>query len=216
MAVLCAYIISSRRDIYPSDMLIKNAILQRIVSGEIDLAYRRWKRPTVKAGGTLRTAVGELAIDDVTTVIVDAITEAEARRAGYNDLEELKAELSKRPDRDVFRVALRYQGDDQRTRLRNDDTLSDPEYAEIVNRIGRLGKASHIQDLSLTVLKWIEEWPESRAQDLSDEIGVEKPRLKNHIRKLKELGLTESKQTGYRLSARGQRVLRFAETNGKA
>lgn len=197
-------------------MLIKHTILNRTVAGEIDLAYRRWKRPTVKAGGTLRTAVGELAIDDVTTVAVDTITEAEARRAGYTDLEELKVELSKRPKGNIARVALRYQGYDQRTKLRNDDSLSYTECAEIIERIGRIGEAIPIPDLSLTVLKWIEAWPERRAQDLSDEIGVEKPKLKNHIRKLKELGLTESKQTGYRLSARGQRVLRFARTNDKA
>ena len=196
-------------------MLIKHAILQRIVAGEIDLAYRRWKRPTVKAGGTLRTAVGELAIDDVTTVTVDAITEAEARRAGYTDLEELKAELSKRPEGNLVRVALRYQGDDQRTKLRNDATLSDLECAEVIERIGRLGKSIPIPDLSLTILRWIEAWPERRAQDLADEIGADKAKLKNHIRKLKELGLTESKQTGYQLSARGQRVLRFAGTEGR-
>lgn len=194
-------------------MLIKQAILQRIVTGELDLAYRRWKRPTVKAGGTLRTAVGELAIDDVTTVTVDAITEPEARRAGYTNLEELKVELSKRPEGKLVRVVLRYQGDDQRTKLRNDGTLSDAECAQIIERIGRLGKAIPIPDLSLTILSWIGAWPERRAQDLSDEIGLEKPKLKNHIRKLKELGLTESKQTGYCLSVRGQRVLRYISTN---
>ena len=36
-----------------------------------------------------------------------------------------------------------------------------------------------IADLSLNVLTWIEEWPERRAQDLVDEIGMEKSKLKN-------------------------------------
>ncbi|MEM8823255.1 MAG: ArsR family transcriptional regulator, partial [Pseudomonadota bacterium] len=57
---------------------------------------------------------------------------------------------------------------------------------------------------------------ERRAQDLADEIGLEKPKLKSHIRKLKELGLTESKQTGYKLSKRGQRVLLFATASDAA
>lgn len=46
-------------------MLLKNSILKRIKAGEITLAFRKWKRPTVKTGGTLRTSVGVLAIDRV-------------------------------------------------------------------------------------------------------------------------------------------------------
>ena len=44
-------------------MLIRRAHLERIVCGDIDLAFRRWRRPTVKAGGTLTTGAGVLAID---------------------------------------------------------------------------------------------------------------------------------------------------------
>ncbi|WP_171182048.1 ASCH domain-containing protein [Ruegeria sp. HKCCD8929] len=193
-------------------MLIKRAILDRIVSGEIDLAFRRWKRPTVKSGGQLRTAVGELAIQDVSIVLMSSITNEDARRAGYESIQGLQAELSQRSGGDVFRISLRYQGDDRREQLRKDDDISDAECAEIVRRIKRIGKMAPVQDLSVTVLKWIEQWPERRAQDLADEIGLERPKLKNHVRKLKELGLTESMQTGYRLSARGRRVLLFART----
>ena len=42
-------------------MLLKRETLEGIASGEITLAFRRWKRPTVKAGGRLRTRIGELA-----------------------------------------------------------------------------------------------------------------------------------------------------------
>ena len=37
-------------------MLIRRADLDRIASGEVTLAFRRWRRPTVKAGGTLPCA----------------------------------------------------------------------------------------------------------------------------------------------------------------
>lgn len=63
--------------------------------------------------------------------------------------------------------------------------------------------------LSLKILTWIAAWPERRAQDLSDEIKIDKPRLKAHVRRLKELGLTESMHTGYRLSARGRRLMAY-------
>ena len=38
-------------------MLIKLEVLEKIKSGEITLQFRRWRRRTVKAGGTLKTKV---------------------------------------------------------------------------------------------------------------------------------------------------------------
>ena len=46
-------------------MLIRHETLRRIASGEVDTVFRRQRRPTVKAGGTLRTMIGMLAIDSV-------------------------------------------------------------------------------------------------------------------------------------------------------
>lgn len=39
-------------------MLFNRRALDGIAAGEIDLAFRRWKKPTVKAGGTLRSRAG--------------------------------------------------------------------------------------------------------------------------------------------------------------
>lgn len=49
-------------------MLFKKAFLEKIRDGRVTLAFRRWRRPTVKSGGTLLTAVGELPIVSVTQV----------------------------------------------------------------------------------------------------------------------------------------------------
>ncbi|MCY1303087.1 hypothetical protein D9M70_527790 [compost metagenome] len=46
------------------------------------------------------------------------------------------------------------------------------------------------------------------ATELSAAIGMEKLKLKTRIRKLKELGLTESLAVGYRLSERGRAFLK--------
>ena len=46
-------------------MLIKLEVLEKIKSGEITLQFRRWRRRTVKAGGTLKTRVGVLQIGAV-------------------------------------------------------------------------------------------------------------------------------------------------------
>ena len=49
-----------RGDPEPQLMLLNRRALDGIAAGEIDLAFRRWKRPTVRAGGTLRTRAGVL------------------------------------------------------------------------------------------------------------------------------------------------------------
>jgi DNA-binding MarR family transcriptional regulator len=194
-------------------MLIKRSILEKIVIGDVDRAFRRWKRPTVRSGGRLRTAVGELAIQEVEQVSIASLTDEDAHRAGYDRLEDLRFEMSRQPDRDLYRIVLRYHGSDRRELLRQDDDITEAECASILERINRIGAKAHIADLSLRILTWIDKCPDRRARDLADEIGMDTRKLKTHVRKLKEMGLTESRQIGYRLSARGQRVLEVARKN---
>ncbi len=59
--------------------------LDAIFTGRCTLAFRRWKRPTVKVGGTVRTARGLVGIDAIEPIEPEAVTEDEARAAGYPD-----------------------------------------------------------------------------------------------------------------------------------
>jgi hypothetical protein len=54
------------------------------------------------------------------------------------------------------------------------------------------------------VLDLIARNPGVRAPDLAAGLGLETLPFKRDVRKLKELGLTESLEVGYRLSPRGQ------------
>ena len=85
--------VSKRVELHPrlgSDpMLISRKHLDRIAAGEIDRAFRRWKRPTVRAGGTLRTSIGLLAIDSVEPITDADVTEEDARHAGFESREAL-------------------------------------------------------------------------------------------------------------------------------
>ena len=63
-------------------MLLKRRFLDGIADGSISLIFRRWRKPTVKAGGTLKTAVGVLAIDEVETIPVTKVTVVDANQAG--------------------------------------------------------------------------------------------------------------------------------------
>ena len=72
-------------------MLIRRTTLDQIVAGTVTLQFRKWRRPTVKAGGTLLTAVGQLAIDEVERV-ADRLCVLERGRVIYEGaLEDFRA-----------------------------------------------------------------------------------------------------------------------------
>ena len=73
-------------------MLIRQSVLAQIRDGAVTQQFRRWSRPTVKAGGRLTTAIGVLAIDAVEPVEPEALTAADAEAAGYTSVEQLLAE----------------------------------------------------------------------------------------------------------------------------
>jgi hypothetical protein len=178
-----------------------------LADGSVTLAFRRWRRPSVKSGGRQRTPVGELAIDAVDEVEPDRITDGEARRAGYVDRAELLRELARRPDGTLYRIAFHHAGADPRIALREQAELSDDDWGKIAARLDRLDRASRHGPWTLTVLNLIAERPAVRAADLAESLGREKLPFKTDVRKLKELGLTESLDVGYRISSRGRAVL---------
>jgi hypothetical protein len=188
-------------------MLFKRAFLDGIASGEIMVAFRRWTRPTVRAGGTLKTAVGVLAIEAVERVSAEAITEAEARRAGYPSLGALMAELDARDQGEIYRIELRFAGPDPRIALRERADLSSEELAALRKRLGRLDAASPAGPWTLAVLRLIDCNPGVRAGDLAPQVAQERAAFKVNVRKLKASGLTESLEVGYRLSPRGRALL---------
>jgi len=71
-------------------MLLKLALLEQIKAGEVDLVFRRWSRPSVKPGGTLKTKLGLLAIGEITDMDPDAVSEADAKRAGFEDVADFR------------------------------------------------------------------------------------------------------------------------------
>jgi len=193
-------------------VLFRAATLPRIADGSITLAFRRQRRPTVRAGGTLTTPVGVLAIDDVRIVTEDEITDDDARRAGYAALDELVAELGPpSDDRQLYRVELHVAGPDPRVAERARDDLSHDDVAELRARLARLDRASTHGPWTAEVLALIAERPAVRAGDLADALGRERLAFKTDVRKLKALGLTESLDVGYRLSPRGRAWLEHSQ-----
>jgi hypothetical protein len=183
-------------------VLFRQDVLRRIGEGEVTLAFRRWRRPSVRAGGTLRTRVGVLAIESVKVVGEDAVTDADARRAGAEDREALLAALP--GEGALHRIEFRVAGPDPRIALRERSDIPPAERAEIDARLARFDAASRHGPWTAAVLDLIAERPGTRAPDLAASLGRETAPFKADVRKLKELGLTESLEVGYRLSPRGR------------
>ena len=122
--------------------MIRPAELRAIKAGEVDLALRRWDRPRVVVGTRMRTAVGLLEVTSVDQVEVEDLTDDDARRAGAASRQALVDALAARPDRPVFRVGLRYAGQDPRVALRESVPTPD-ERAGVVGGGGRRRPPPH-------------------------------------------------------------------------
>jgi hypothetical protein len=183
-------------------------VLDAIRDGRVDLAFRRWERARALPGSRLRTAVGVLEVRGVEVVERSALDEEEARRAGFDSLDDLMAMLDRRGRGDIHRIELRYAGADPRVELRNRADLSEAEVDDIARRLERLDQGSRHGPWTQATLELIAARPEVRAEDLAADMGREKMPFKRDVRKLKELGLTESLSPGYRLSPRGEAVLK--------
>ena len=187
-------------------MLFRRPFLDGIRDGAVTVAFRRWRRPSVREGGTLLTSVGQLAIGSVRRVEADRISPADAKRAGYASLDALLAELGRRPEGDVYRIELGPLGPDPRIALGESPATDRAEIDALVERLERLDRAAG-GPWTRATLELVDSRPGVRAGDLSALAGQEKERFKLNVRKLKNLGLTESLETGYRLSPRGRALL---------
>lgn len=194
-------------------MLIKRVVLDQIVAGDIDLIFRRWKRPTVKTGGQLRTAVGMLDVLAVDEVSLAKISAGDAKRAGFASKAHLVDELSSRDSGQYYRIHVRHGGEDPRIALRSDPHVSEEDLADLVKRLDRLDQRSAIGPWTRQTMRLLADNPRVRAQDLAESMGREKPPFKADVAKLKRLGLTISFSPGYELSPRGQTVLDHLEAS---
>ena len=94
------------------DILLKLSVLDAIRDGRISLFFRRWGRPTVKAGGTLKTKVGLLKIGSIDDMSPADVTDADARRAGFASRAEFDRWLATMKPSHLFqRIEVSYLGD---------------------------------------------------------------------------------------------------------
>jgi len=188
-------------------VIFRQAVLDGIRAGEITLAFRRWTRPTVKAGGTLLTAAGQLRIGRIRVVTAAAISAADARRAGYQTRQVLVDELDARDRGEIYRIELGGLTVDPRVALRGRAAVTADEQRVLRETLRRMDDRAAGGPWTIRVLTLIRQHPGLRAGDLCLKMEQEMLPFKVNVRKLKALGLTESLEVGYRLSPRGAALL---------
>lgn len=183
-------------------MLFRQHILDGIADGRVTLAFRRWRRTPPADGSSLRTPVGVVRLERVTVIDEGDITREDIDRTGLS-LDELRASIS--GEGTLVRIELRLAGADPRLALR--EHLPDAgELDALVARLARTDGASP-SPWTARYLRMIASQPGVVSRVLASQAKVDVPTFKRRVRQLKELGLTESLEVGYRLSPRGRAVV---------
>lgn len=195
-------------------MLFRREVLEGIAGGRIDRVFRVWAEPRVRAGSTQRTWAGIIVIDSVTAVAPEDITEEDALRSGFKSRAALLTALSKSTKEGGYhRVMLHLGGPDPSSELAGNADLTDRELADLKAALDAVDTRSRRGPWTREVLRLIEEHPGLRAQDLAERLDRERLPFKADVRRLKALGLTESLETGYRLSPRGQTLMAYLRSS---
>jgi hypothetical protein len=190
-------------------VLFRADALDRIRSGRVSVVFRRWRYARVRAGTKLRTMIGLIEVRSVAQV--PDVTDADAARAGYDDADALRGDIPGDAANPLFRVEVAYAGADPRIALRAQDTMSDQDLRELAAKLDRMDRGGR-GPWTRRVLALIAARPATRAGDLYAEAGYpDMLSFKRDVRRLKELGLTESLEVGYRLSPRGEAATRTPE-----
>lgn len=61
-----------------------------VLSGEVTVTFRLWRRPKVKSGGRYRVGTGQIEVDSIELLPFAAIDEVDVRRSGEADLQSLR------------------------------------------------------------------------------------------------------------------------------
>ena len=191
-------------------MLFTVDTLKKIKSGNVTQALRRWKRPTVKQGGTLITRIGQLSIDSIQKIQISQLDSSIINNCGISDFEKWRVKFYDKREGDLYLINFSIKGPDPRIVLRNDTSWTEKQLTVIMKKLETWDKNSTVP-WTESVMKFIHEHPQTRAADMGVQLNIEKHILKPNIRKLKSQGLTISHSVGYELSPRGLKLLELLQ-----
>lgn len=189
-------------------MLFERKLREGIHSGLIVVAFRRWRRCQVVSGHRYRTGIDLIEVESVDVVGPADIDSRQATEAGYATVEDLLSDLRGDANLPLYRIRLRRvdEPDPREQRAAAGDITAD-ELASLSARLARLDRSGRNGPWTLAVLTLIAERPATVSTVLAGAMGWERQDFKQHVRRLKDLGLTISLDIGYRLSPRGEAYL---------
>jgi hypothetical protein len=191
-------------------MLFAGSDRDGVADGRITTAYRRWAEPRVVEGRIYRTNAGRIEIDSVREVNPDLIADndADVIAADRQNAKDVRRRLRGNEDWPTFLIKFHLvEGPDPREELAASADLSAEDVEDLKARLGKLDELSRHGAWTTDTLRLIQSKPATRAGDLAAEFGRDTPAFKLDVRKLKNLGLTYSLETGYEITPRGQAYL---------
>lgn len=188
-------------------MLFREKHLKQIRTGSVTLAFRRWKKASVKTGSLIHTSIGLVRIGDIEEVKEEQISDADARLAGFLDKAELLSSFRTVAKAAIYKIEVSYHSADPRIALREKSELTIEHLADIKTKLDRFDKFSKHGAWTKKVMLAIQQNPHLVASEVAKRTGFERDWLKLNIRKLKNLGLTISHPVGYEISPLGKKVM---------
>jgi hypothetical protein len=191
-------------------MLFAGSDRDGVAEGRITTAYRRWAEPRVVADRIYRTNAGRIEIDSVSQINPDLLADndADVIAADRGNAKDVRRRLRGNEDWPTFLIRFHLvEGPDPREELAASASLSEADLKELADRLAKLDELSRHGAWTTATLRQIQAKPATRAGDLAADVGRDTAGFKLDVRKLKNLGLTYSLETGYELSPRGTAYL---------
>jgi hypothetical protein len=192
-------------------MLFAGSDRDGVEAGKITAAYRRWAEPRVVEGRIYRTNAGRIEIDSVRRVNPDLISDYDDDifAADRQNARDVRRRLRGNEDWPTFLIKFHLvEGPDPREELAATADLTPEDLEDLRTRLAQLDAHSRHGAWTTAVLQQIQANPTVRAADLAAALGRDTPTFKLDVRKLKNLGLTYSLETGYELTPRGTAYLK--------
>jgi hypothetical protein len=191
-------------------MLFAGSDRDGVADGRITTAYRRWSEARVVEGRIYRTNAGRIEVESVREVNPDLIADndADVIAADRQNAKDVRRRMRGNEDWPTFLIKFHLvEGPDPRDELAAQTDLSADDLEDLKARLAKLDDLSRHGAWTTDTLRLIQSKPATRAGDLAAEVGRDLAGFKLDVRKLKNLGLTHSLETGYELSPRGQAYL---------
>jgi hypothetical protein len=178
--------------------VLSDRIARGVAAGQITETYFRWPSPQARPGARVPTRSGLIEITGLTQVDPDALTDADAARAGFTTAAGLRASLSRHRG-STYRLQLTHLGPTAPARPRPGG-LDEHRRRDLQAQLARLDLATPRGPWTRHVLDTLRRRPGLAPADLAAEQQRPVSRTKTDIWRLRELGLIDTSGTGLHLS----------------